>query len=40
MAAELDGFLKIRGWQYCFIGGVANQRWGQPRITVGVDLPC
>lgn len=38
MAAELDEFLKNRGWQYYFIGGVANQRWGQPRTTVGVDL--
>lgn len=38
VAAELDKFLKDRGWQYCFIGGVANQRWGQPRMTVDVDL--
>ena len=25
-------------WRYCFIGGLAVQRWGEPRETVDVDL--
>lgn len=37
-AAELEGFLIERGWRYCFIGGIALQRWGQPRLTNDVDL--
>ncbi len=37
-AAELEGFLIEQGWRYCFIGGVALQRWGQPRLTNEVDL--
>ena len=27
-----------RKWRFCFIGGVALQRWGEPRFTVDVDL--
>lgn len=27
-----------RGWRFCFIGGIALQRWGEPRLTVDVDL--
>lgn len=26
------------GWRFCFIGGLALQRWGEPRETVDVDL--
>jgi hypothetical protein len=37
-AAELEGFLVEQGWRYCFIGGIALQRWGQPRLTNDVDL--
>jgi hypothetical protein len=37
-AAELEGFLVKHDWQYCFIGGIALQRWGQPRLTNDVDL--
>lgn len=25
-------------WQFCFIGGVANFRWGTPRLTNDLDL--
>lgn len=25
-------------WRFCFIGGLAVQRWGQPRLTVDVDV--
>ena len=38
VAAELEAFLAERGWQHCFIGGIALQRWGQPRLTNGIDL--
>jgi hypothetical protein len=37
-AAELEAFLVEQGWRYCFIGGIALQRWGQPRLTTDVDL--
>lgn len=37
-AAELETFLVKQGWRYCFIGGIALQRWGQPRLTNDVDL--
>jgi hypothetical protein len=38
VAAELDQWLTQQGWPYCFIGGLALQRWGQPRVTVDVDV--
>lgn len=25
-------------WRFCFIGGLALQRWGEPRLTNDVDL--
>ena len=37
-AADLEAFLVERGWRYCFIGGIALQRWGQPRLTNDIDL--
>jgi hypothetical protein len=37
-AAELETFLVQQGWRYCFIGGIALQRWGQPRLTNDIDL--
>ncbi len=37
-AAELQSALHHRGWRYCFIGGVAVQRWGNPRFTQDIDL--
>jgi hypothetical protein len=37
-AAELNCILSERGWRYCFIGGIALQRWGQPRLTNDIDL--
>lgn len=30
--------LQARGFQFCFIGGVANFRWGTPRLTNDLDL--
>ena len=37
-ALEIQEFLGRAGDRYCFIGGVALQRWGQPRLTQDVDL--
>jgi hypothetical protein len=37
-AAELQDICQSQGWQFCFIGGVALQRWSEPRKTVDVDL--
>jgi len=37
-AAELNSLLSERDWRYCFIGGIALQRWGQPRLTNDIDL--
>ena len=37
-AAELQTVCETQRWQFCFIGGLALQRWGEPRETVDVDL--
>lgn len=37
-ALELQRFCAAQRWRFCFIGGVAVQRWGQPRLTQDVDL--
>jgi nucleotidyltransferase AbiEii toxin of type IV toxin-antitoxin system len=37
-AAELQAVCQFQGWQFCFIGGLALQRWGEPRETVDADL--
>jgi hypothetical protein len=37
-AEEVQRFCQSRGWRFCFIGGVAVQRWGEPRLTQDVDL--
>jgi hypothetical protein len=37
-AAEVQDFCQRRGWRFCFIGGVAVQRWGNPRSTQDVNL--
>jgi len=36
-AADLQAMFVAEGWRFCFIGGVALQRWGEPRETVDVD---
>jgi hypothetical protein len=38
IAAELQRFLDMKQWQNCVIGGIAVQRWGEPRLTADVDL--
>jgi hypothetical protein len=43
-AAELQAVCAAEQWRFCFIGGLAVLRWGEPRETVDVDLtlltPC
>lgn len=36
-AAELQSRLAEIGLPFCFIGGIAVQRWGEPRLTVDAD---
>jgi hypothetical protein len=37
VALELQAFLWSRKWRFCFIGGLALQRWGEPRVTQDID---
>lgn len=37
-AADLHAFFTERGWEFCLIGGVALQRWGEPRQTLDADF--
>lgn len=37
-AREIQGFCLSQHWRFCFIGGVAVQRWGEPRLTHDVDV--
>ncbi len=37
-AGEIQEFCRARGWRFCVIGGLAVQRWGEPRLTRGVDV--
>lgn len=37
-AEEVQSLCLAEGWRFCFIGGLAVQRWGEPRLTRDVDL--
>jgi hypothetical protein len=37
-ASEIQSFCLSQNWKFCFIGGVAVQRWGEPRLTQDADL--
>jgi len=37
-ARQVQAFCDQQGWRSCFIGGIAVQRWGEPRVTRDVDL--
>jgi len=37
-ALEVQRFCRSRQWRFCFIGAIAVQRWGEPRLTQDVDL--
>jgi len=38
IAADLLDFCQAESWRACVIGGLAVQRWGEPRLTRDVDL--
>ena len=37
-ALALQRFFKKHQWKFCFIGGIALQRWGEPRVTQDVEV--
>lgn len=37
-ALDIQNFLESKGWKFCFIGGLALQVWGEPRVTNDVDI--
>jgi hypothetical protein len=37
-AAQVQDLCAASGWRFCFIGGLAVLRWGEPRLTRDVDL--
>ena len=37
-ALDLQRFCEKRAWRFCFIGGLAVQRWGEPGMTRVADL--
>lgn len=37
-ARQLQNFCEEQDWRFCFIGGIAVQRWSQPRVTDDADL--
>jgi hypothetical protein len=38
VAAEVQALMESESWRFCFIGGLAVERWGEPRETIDVDL--
>ncbi len=34
----MQDFCSSQNYRFCFIGGLAVQRWGEPRLTVDADL--
>lgn len=38
LALEVQKFLREREWKFCFIGGLALQRWGENRLTRDIDI--
>jgi len=37
-AEHLQAFFLDQGWPFCFIGGLAVLRWGEPRLTQDIDV--
>jgi len=37
-AHKFQGVCQSRNWNFCFIGGLAVQHWGEPRLTRDVDV--
>ncbi len=38
LASEIQKLFVKENWRFCFIGGIALQRWGEPRLTLDVDI--
>ncbi|MFP4307022.1 MAG: nucleotidyl transferase AbiEii/AbiGii toxin family protein [Desulfococcaceae bacterium] len=38
LAAEIQRFCEDQNWNFCFIGGIALQAWGEPRLTRDIDI--
>jgi hypothetical protein len=38
IATELQAVCDSKRWHSCVIGGLAVQRWGEPRLTLDVDI--
>lgn len=38
LAADIHSLFIKKNWRFCFIGGIALQRWGEPRLTLDVDI--
>ena len=36
--ARVQQLFEQHDWAFCFIGGIANFRWGTPRLTNDLDL--
>lgn len=37
-ALNFQKFCQSQNWKFCFIGGIAVQRWAEPRHTQDIDL--
>ncbi len=37
-AFQLQQQIESHGWRFCFIGGLAVQHWGEPRMTRDLDV--
>jgi len=37
-AFDLQSFMQSEQWAFCFIGGLANAYWGEPRYTEDADV--
>lgn len=38
LASEIQQSFSERNWKFCFIGGIALLRWGEPRLTLDIDI--
>ena len=37
-AHRFQTFCRNQKWEFCFIGGLAVQHWGEPRLTRDIDV--
>jgi hypothetical protein len=38
VAQQVQSFCEVQGWKFCFLGGIALQRWGEPRVTQDIHV--